>query len=180
MAALHSFSAANISTRNDMKSILTVDDPGGNTSVGGLYTLCHNRDSACVLSGGCGQHGHFARNCPSLAPCAEQTLTPKINALAQDEALLSLFQRQERVQELLLAGHARLEQQDARFAAAELPNVVTPLAQMAAPPPPRAPLIIGGAQPDEYIYVGLNQGQSVWAHADIIQVSVGGSQSGGQ
>ena len=87
---------------------------------------------------------------------------------------------QERVQEMLLEAQARLEQQDARVAAARLPNVVTPLAQMAAPPTPRAPLIIGGAQPEEYIHVGLNQGQSVWAHADIIQASVGGNQPGGQ
>ena len=81
---------------------------------------------------------------------------------------------------MLLAAQARLEQQGARVAAAGLPNVVTPLAQMAAPPTPRAPLIIGGAQPEGYIYVGLHHGLSVWGHADVVAASVteAGSESG--
>ena len=37
---------------------------------------------------------------------------------------------------------------------------------------PRAQLIMGGAQPADYDYVGLNQGLSVWAHADIVTASV--------
>ena len=46
-------------------------------------------------------------------------------------------------------------------------------------------LIVGGAQPDEYIYIGLYRGQSVCAHADIVAASVGeggeaGSKAGGQ
>ena len=71
-----------------------------------------------------------------------------------------------------MEAQARLEQQDARVAAAGLPNVVTPLGPMAAPPTPRAPLIIGGAQPEGYIYVGLNHGLSVWGHADVVAASV--------
>jgi hypothetical protein len=93
---------------------------------------------------------------------------------------LSFSVRIESSQEKLLEAQAHLEQQDARVPAAGFTSTAPPRAQMAAPPPPRAPLINDGAQPAEYIYVGLNQGQSVWAHADIIQTSVGGSQPGGQ
>ena len=131
----------------------------------------------------------MARNCPSSGFGAEQPSPAAINSLAQDEALLSLFQRQERVQELMLEAQARLAQQDARVAAAgHTGNDATSLAQMTLQAPPathRAPLIVGGAQPDEYIYVGLNHGESVWAHADIVAASVGdvgeaGSKAGGQ
>ena len=120
-----------------------------------------------------------------LAPGANQTPPANLNALAQDEALLSLFQRQERVQEKLLETQARLEQQDARLATTTSSNAVTPLAQMAAPSPPRAPLIVGGPQSEEYISVGLHHGLHVWAYADIVKSSVGdfaetGSPLGGQ
>jgi hypothetical protein len=47
-----------------------------------------------------------------------------------------------------------------------------PLMQMADPVPAPAPLIIGGAQPEGYIYVGLNYGLSVRGHADVVAASV--------
>ena len=130
----------------------------------------------------------MARNCPSWGVGVEQPSPAAINSLAQDEALLSIFQRQECVQEKMLEARARLAQQDARVAATGLTNDATSLAQLTVHRPParhRAPLVICGAQPGEYIYVGLNQGQSVWAHADIIAASVGdvgkeGSKTGGQ
>ena len=46
-----------------------------------------------------------------------------------------------------------------------------PLLQMAAPMPAPAPLIIGGVQPEGYIYVGLNHGLSVWGRADVVAAS---------
>ena len=40
------------------------------------------------------------------------------------------------------------------------------------PVPGQVPLIIGGVQPDGYIYVGMHQGVSVWEHADVVAASV--------
>ena len=53
-------------------------------------------------------------------------------------------------------------------------NTAAPVMQMAAPGPVtgQAPLIIGGAQPEGYIYVGMNHGLSVWGHAEVVAASV--------
>ena len=42
----------------------------------------------------------------------------------------------------------------------------------AVPLPGQAPLVIGGVQPEGYIYVGMNHGMSVWGHADVVAASV--------
>jgi len=186
VTALHSSGAANITSRADMKAFLTVQDLGSGP-MGSINALRAGREFACWK---CGIVGHMARNWPSAGLGGEPASPAAINALTQDEALLSLFQRQERVQELMLEAQARMAQQDARVAAAgHTGNDATSLAQMTLQGPPqanhRAPLIVGGAQPDEYIYIGLDRGQSVWAHADIVAASVGdggeaGSKAGGQ
>jgi len=95
VAALHGSAAANITSRAEMKAILTVNDPGGNVPAGGLNELRQNREFS---SWKCGIVGHLARTCPSAGLAAEPPSPAAINSLAQDEALLSLFQRQERVQ----------------------------------------------------------------------------------
>ncbi len=33
-------------------------------------------------------------------------------------------------------------------------------------------LVLGGAQPTGYVYVGANQGLAVWGHADIVSASI--------
>ena len=42
----------------------------------------------------------------------------------------------------------------------------------AVPLPAQVPLIIGGAQPEGYIYVGTNGGLSRWEHAEVVAASV--------
>ena len=61
--------------------------------------------------------------------------------------MLSLFHKQERVQEKLIEAQARLAQQEAKTAAAVMPS-------------------------EAYLYVGLNHGLSVWGHADIVAASI--------
>ena len=175
VAALLSSASANITTRAEMKVILTVNDPGGNVPLGGLKALRQSREFACRK---CGTVGHLARNCPSVGLGPDQPSPAPINSLVQDGALISLLQRQERVQEKLLEPQERLAQKDASVAATGLTNEGTSMAQMAAPSTPRAPLIIEGAQPDGCIYVGLQHGLSVRGHADVVAASV--TEPGGE
>jgi hypothetical protein len=54
-------------------------------------------------------------------------------------------------------------------------GAATTIAQMvAAVPPPSTmpPLILGGAQPTGYVYVGTNQGLSIWGQTDIVAASI--------
>ena len=79
----------------------------------------------------------------------DQSSQAALNAIAQEEALLSLFYKQERVQEKLIEPQARLAQQEAKAAAAVMTSDASPLAQMAvhgALSTSMAPLIIGGAK----------------------------------
>ena len=74
-----------------------------------------------------------------------------------------------------IEAQARLAQQEAKAAAAAVPSDASSLAQMAvhgAPYTSKAPLIIGGDQPESYLYVGLNHGLQVWGHADIVAASI--------
>jgi hypothetical protein len=36
----------------------------------------------------------------------------------------------------------------------------------------QAPMIVGGAQQEDYVYIGSNWGQTIWGHADIVQASL--------
>jgi hypothetical protein len=33
-------------------------------------------------------------------------------------------------------------------------------------------MILCGEQPEAYVYVGMNQGQAIWGHVDIVQDSL--------
>ena len=61
---------------------------------------------------------------------------------------------------------------------AVMPSDASSLAQMVHADPstvtstPKSSLIIGGAQPEGYLCVGLNHGLSVWGHADIVATSI--------
>ena len=168
VAALHGSSAADIVTKTEMKELLTNSDPGGTVSIGGFLAL-HNREPTFT----CwkfGQAGHLARNCPAssgLAP--DQPGQAALSALAQEDALVSLIQRQARMQDRLEEAQTRL---DVRAAAAVLPSGVAALTTSVPPLSPRAPLIIGRDQPEGYHYVGLNSGMAIWGHSDIVAASV--------
>ena len=172
VTVLHSAPAANITTRADMKALLNVNEPGEALSAGGLNALRHSREPACWQ---CGQLGHLARNCPLARPVTEPTQQPTGSVLAQlqqDEAVLALLQRQERVQQKMIEVQARLAQADAQ--GIEIPPA--PLVQMAAqdPVPGPAPFLVTneGAQPAGYIYLGTNQGASIWGRADAVEASL--------
>jgi hypothetical protein len=53
------------------------------------------------------------------------------------------------------------------------PGVGTLLALLPAQPAvAQASMILGGAQPAGYVYIGMNQGQAIWGHAYIVQASI--------
>ena len=156
----------------DMKALLNVNEPGEAMAAGGLNALRHSRDPACWQ---CGQMGHLARNCPLARPATAPTQQPAGSVLAQlqqDEAVLALLQRQERVQQKMIEVQARLAQADAQ--GIEIPPA--PLVQMAAqdPVPGPAPFLVTneGAQPAGYIYLGTNHGASIWGRADAVEASL--------
>jgi hypothetical protein len=173
VATLHGTATANITTKSAMKEALDVHDPGLNAPAGGLHAL--GRDFRCWK---CGLPGHLARDCTSGGVAVDKpspTQPPIGSALAQlhqDEAMLTLLQRQERVQEKMIAVQARLAQADAQ--GFEIPTA--PLVQMAPPGSVAgpAPFIVTnqGAQPAGYIYIGDNHGASIWGRADAVEASL--------
>ena len=63
----------------------------------------------------------------------------------------------------------------ANFIANAQAGVTTTLAQITAPvpiTPAPAPLVLGGSQPAGYVYVGSNQGLTVWGHSEIVAASI--------
>ena len=167
VATLHGTATANITTKSAMKEALDVHDPGLNAPSGGLHAL--GRDFRCWK---CGLPGHLARDCTAGGMAADKSSQASLNALQQDETMLALLQRQDRVQEKMVAVQARLAQADAQ--GFEIPPA--PLAQITSPGSVTgpAPFIVTnqGAQPAGYIYIGDNQGASIWGRADAVEASL--------
>jgi len=117
----------------------------------------------------------------SFAPRGLGMTAPMPPTVAQMATLTARVDRQEAMFEAILERLSStmvpptLFGSEATAAPSAGPGVASmaaaPLLQMAAPMPSPAPLIIGGVQPDGYIYVGLNHGLSVWGRADVVAAS---------
>jgi len=107
-------------------------------------------------------------------------------ASQEHHTLIAALQNQVRLQHQLLAAQATLARQDEMLTSAlgalgaSSPAGATmqqgagmPLASLTAPPAvAQVPMILGGAQPEGYVYIGTNQGQVIWGRADIVQASL--------
>ena len=98
----------------------------------------------------------------------------------QNELITALRGQVDLQHQLLVAQEGRIYQNDVKVA--ELAARVgvmgghgASVSQMVAMGPPAVatpPLILGGAQPPGYTFVGQNLGLAIWGHPDIMQVSI--------
>jgi hypothetical protein len=157
---------------------------------GGLDTLARE----AVKCWKCGMPDHFARDCPNAQDCPKhwqdcpkdagadvhhgaplQMLSVQ-EVLQEPHTLIASFQTQVSLQQQLLAEQTTLARQDqllSRVGAALPQGAGMPLAVLMAPPAvAQATMILGGDQPEGYVYIGTNQGLTVWGHANIVQASL--------
>jgi hypothetical protein len=91
----------------------------------------------------------------------------------EPHTLIVALQTQVSLQHQLLSAQATLARQDELLARAWTTPPQgdgMPLASLTAPPAvAQAPMIIGGAQPAGYVYIGSSRGQAIWGQANIVQ-----------
>jgi hypothetical protein len=93
-----------------------------------------------------------------------------------ENELIAALRGQVDLQHQLLASTGRIHQKDVKVAevAARVGFMgsVSPLAVTGPPAERTPPLILGGAQPPGYAFVGRNLGMVIWGHPNIVQASI--------
>jgi hypothetical protein len=91
-----------------------------------------------------------------------------------ENELIAALRGQVDLQHQLLAAQGRIQQKDVKVAeVAARVGFMGSVSQLAVPPAERTPLLIlGGAQPPDYTFVGRNLGMVIWGHPDIVQASI--------
>jgi hypothetical protein len=174
-----------------MNQLLTANDPGEAAAMGGtLHALLPHAEVTCYNFG---EQGHLSRECKKprnqnrwQPPQRAGFLAPRdgLSALAPDAygqydeqeqqaAEIADLRSQVAFQSLLLrdAGGlgGRPDQERVATAGGGAPG--GGVAQMAATSTATPPLIVGGPQPDGYVYIGGNHGRVVWGSLATVTAS---------
>ena len=108
--------------------------------------------------------------------CAGNNVLVAHQTSQEPPALIAMIQSQVNLQHQLLAAQTTIARQDdllARVGATLMKGAGMPLVSLTLPPTvAQTPMILGGAQPEGYVYICTNQGLTVWGHADIVQASL--------
>ena len=163
-----------------MNQLLTAGDPGDATTMGGTL---HALSREGVMCHRCGDMGHFARDCQKpwqpqqragfVVPRDGRAAVPRagLNALAHN-AHVQYGEQEQYAAEISKADiediHRRLDALGVpALSAASISQMATTVPALPSP----TPLIMGGPQPEGYVYVGLSRGLPLWEHESTVAAS---------
>jgi hypothetical protein len=93
VAVLYTTDTQNITTRDTLKSLLTVSNPGVTVPVSGGLDVMAREMVKCLK---CGMPGHFARDCPNARDCPKHWPDCPSSFCVDESAHYALGTRRER------------------------------------------------------------------------------------